>query len=772
MATPLNSKMIRFMALPLGALLLEPGLALAQDATAPQDRTTAQGDAPSAARGTQEIVVTARRREETLQDVPISISVLSPDDLARRNLQSVTELQSATPSLTATGPYRNTPIVSIRGQGGFTPGGIPAVIMYVNEVPLPTSAQAGSPGGALGANGLFFDIENIQVLKGPQGTLFGRNTTGGAILIQSRRPTMDFGGHITGTVGNYGDREIDAAINVPIVSNKVALRVATNAQKRDGFTQAASTPSHPNGLDLDDSNHFSVRGSLLARFGGVENLLVADYVESEHNGVSSVLVGATQVPVHPVNLFFPGIQAQVAAQNARGIRDIGALSADMGGYLNRWSVTNTTDIELSSTITLRNIFSYSRSEYAQTIDGDGSIFPIFDPIQSQSIPYVTRQVTNEIQLQGNSFGGKLDWVAGFFYLDQPEEDNFTQHRNVVLGQPRDVGFKQFESSKAVFAQGDFSITDQITATAGLRYTWETIGRSIREVRPSGVCFSPYANAQCVLGNEGDFSAPTWTIGLNFEPSSDAMFYVVSRRGFRSGGFNLDRDVPVAEQVFDKETVTDLEIGAKLSFGSGDFRVTANFAAYRQWYKDIQLQQTTTSAITGGPLTVNKNAGEAQIDGIEGDVSVRIGSSLRLNGHFAYTDFEYTRFDPGVVLPIYPTVPPFTFGIGGQYTLPLPASIGEFSISASYDWQDDARVVPFADPFALKPSYGLLTLGATWRNIGGEPLDLSFFMTNATDEEYILGGLPLINSVGVATLTYGAPRMFGFRLGYRFGDEAY
>ena len=754
---------------PLGAMLLLPEVAFAAQA----DEKPASNNSQSA-QDSDPIIVTARRREESLQDVPIAISVTSQEEITTKNIQSVTDLQASTPSLSATGPYRNTPIVSIRGQGGFTPGGIPSVILYINEVPLATSAQAGSPGGALGADGLFFDLQNVQVLKGPQGTLFGRNTTGGAILIQSRRPEYDFGGHITATVGNYGNREFDAAVNLPIVDDQIAFRLAANGQQRDGFTISQGTPSNPNGLDLDDSNHFSMRGSLLANFGNFENLLVADYVKVDHNGVSSILKGVSPIPQHPVNLFFPGAAALVQAQNALGIREQGRLSADMGGFLRRWSITNTTTVDLSDTIVLKNIAAFSKAKYAQTIDGDGTIFPIFDPIQSQAIPYRTRQFSNEIQLQGESLDGDLNWVTGFFYLKQPEEDNFTEHTNVIFGRPRTVGFKQFESSKAVYAQGDLgldSLIENLSLTLGARYTWETIGRSARETRPTGACFSPFAGTDCILSKSGSFKAPTWTIGLNYKASDDVLLYVVSRRGFRSGGFNLDGDTPLIDQVYDTETVTDLEFGAKTGFGFGDVNVTANLALYRQWYKDIQLQQTTTSSITGGPLTVIKNAGEAVIDGIEFETTVQIGQSLTLRGHFNFIDFDYTRFDTGVVLPILPTAPRYKFGLGAQYKLPLPETAGEFSISASYDWQDDSRVVPFAGPFTANEDYGKLTLGANWRNIGGKPVDLSFFMTNATNKEYVLGGLPLVNQLGVATLTYGAPRMWGLRLGYRFGADA-
>lgn len=757
---------IRFLLLPLGAMLIQPGVAFA---TKGSEEPVAQAAGP----GGQEadVIVTARRRAETLQDVPLSVTVTSQEELTDKNIQSITDLQISTPSLSATGPYRNTPIVSIRGQGGFTPGGIPSVILYMNEVPLATSAQAGSPGGALGANGLMYDLENVQVVKGPQGTLFGRNTTGGAILMQSRRPTMDFGGHVTATVGNYGNREFDAAINIPLTQDSLALRIAANGQKRDGFTETQGTPSHPNGLDLDDANHFSARGSLLARFGAFENLLVVDYVKADHNGISSILKGVSPAPMHPINQFFPGLAALVPVQNALGIRKQVPLSADMGGYLRRWSVTNTTTIELSDTVTLKNIAAFSRAKYAQTIDGDGTAFPAFDPIQSQSVPYVTRQFSNELQLQGSSFGEKLDWVVGVFYLEQPEEANFTAHRNVTLGRPRDVGFKQYESSKAVFAQGDLDLSGGFSLTAGARYTWDTVGRTSREVLLNGNCFSALAAPSCILSNAADFEAPTWTVGLNYKPDRDTLFYVTSRRGFRSGGFNLAGDASPNDRVFDSETVTDIEFGAKTAFTTGDVRITANLALYRQWYKDIQLQQTTVSTITNGPVTVVKNAGEAEIDGIEFESTARFGRNLTLNARYSFIDFDYTKFATGVVLPIYPTFPRHKFGIGGQYRLPLPDDVGDVSISANYDWQDDSRSVPYNDPFAIKEAYGILTLGANWRNIGGKPIDLSFFMTNATDEEYALGGLPLVNTLGVATLTYGAPRMFGFRLGYRFGNEA-
>lgn len=748
----------RLSAIPLGAMLLFPDAAFAQPTSGADE-----------ARNGDDIIVTARRREESLQDVPISITVATQEEITARNIQSITDLQAITPGLILSGPYRNTPLVSIRGQGGYTPGGIPSVILYMNEVPFATSAQAGSPGGALGANGLFYDLENVQVAKGPQGTLFGRNTTGGAILVQSRKPENDFGGHVTLTAGNYDDKEFDIALNVPLVADSLALRVASHYQDRDGFTRAESTPNHPEGLDLDDTRNFSIRGSLLANFGNVENLLTADYLDVKHNGVSNILRGVNPNPLHPVNRLFPGIALLVPQQDALGIRKQVPLSAEMGGFLKRWSITNTTSVELNDNVTIKNIIAYSRTKYAQTIDGDGTVFPFFDPIQSQDVPYVTRQFSEELQVQGtDSLDGRLNWVVGFFYLKQPEEDNFTDHINVTFGNPKRVGFKQGESSKAIYAQGDFSITDRLTLTLGGRYTWETISRASREVRLTGACVSTTAGPDCILANSGKFKAPTWTIGLNYKVSPDTLLYVTSRRGFRSGGFNLDGATPVADRTFDKEIVTDLEIGAKTAVDLGGAVLTGNLAVYRQWYDDIQLQQTLPTPT--GPLTINRNLGKAEIDGIEFEGSLRTGN-LTLHGHLNYIDFDYTYFDPVVALPIFPTLPKFSFGVGARYTLPLPESRGALTLSASYDWQDKSRITSYLDPFSDRPSYGLLTLGADWRNAGGSPFDLGFFMTNATNEVYPMGGLPILNALGTSGLTYGPPRMYGVRVGFRFGADA-
>ena len=180
-----------------------------------------------------EIIVTARRRAENVQSVPISIDVVSEQTLKENNIQTIGDLQYLVPSMSAsTFSTRDSVNLSIRGQGTSGPSGTPGVVAYINEVPIPVDQEGDLAGGP----GLLFDLENVQVLKGPQGTLFGQNSVGGALLLQTARPTNDFGGRIQATYGNYNDRELDGAINIPLVDQTLLTRTAFTGQLRDGFT--------------------------------------------------------------------------------------------------------------------------------------------------------------------------------------------------------------------------------------------------------------------------------------------------------------------------------------------------------------------------------------------------------------------------------------------------------------------------------------------------------------------------------------------------------
>jgi iron complex outermembrane recepter protein len=725
--------------------------------------------------GIQQVTVTARRRAESEQSVPLSVTAIPGKQLEEFNIESLGDLQHSVPSMSMFGPFRDTPIVSIRGQGGYTPGGIPSVIMYSNEVPTPTSAQAGSPGGALGGDGLFLDLASIQVLKGPQGTLFGRNTTGGAVLLESKRPDDDFGGHLQVTAGDYNDKEVDAVLNAPVIEHKLLVRVAVNMQDRDGFTETMSTPSAPGGTDLDNAKHFAGRMSVRWRPSDrVTNDTIVGYYNSETHGTSLILSGVSTDPTNPVNRLFPGIAAVFAQQQALGIRRQVPIDVDPYSDRRMWGATDILAWDLSNELTLRNIASYSDAKYSQTIDGDGTVYPIFDPIAAVAVPYTTRQYTEEAQLQGKSLGGKLTWTMGLFYLDSPEEDRFAQWTNRTFGATRYIGSKQYDRSKAVYGQGTYDLSSWLgglSFTAGYRYSWDSIGRTSSDVRASGACTSPYSDANCTLYGRGSFNAPNWNLGFNYQVSQGTLLYVASRHGFRDGGFNLAGDAAPTDREFDPEYVTDFEVGVKSDWQVGGMDARTNVAAYLQNYTDIQLSQVTTSSITGGPLTVVKNAGEARISGLEFEGALKPVRDFEVNARFAWLNYDITKVNPGVVLPIVVTnIPKYKYGVTLNYTLPVARSIGNIGVSADWNWQSSAYIAATTDPLSLQSDYGLLSLAAHWDAIGGSPMDLSFFATNVTNEGYAIGGLPLRASLGIATLAYGAPRMFGVRGTYHFGTE--
>jgi iron complex outermembrane receptor protein len=310
------------------------------------------GDQPMASNpsGLEEIVVTARRREEKLQSVPLAITALNAHDLEEHEVQTTTDLQHLVPSFTVNvgALYRDSLSYTLRGQGS-TQG--PSVVVYFAEVP--SVANGSGPGQ-------YYDLESVQVLKGPQGTLFGRNTTGGAVLFEPQKPTNDFEGYAKLTLGNYNWHEAEGAVNVPIVSDKVLLRVAGNVKERDGFTKDVGP--FFNGKDYDNVDYWAGRASLTIRpTDDLENYAVFSSIYNHNNGPGSSLLvvnpnfrfgtllglpitlgGNGPTPASLATNFaanfaaakaagrfsaYPNLEAVLAAQQANGPRET-ALSTD------------------------------------------------------------------------------------------------------------------------------------------------------------------------------------------------------------------------------------------------------------------------------------------------------------------------------------------------------------------------------------------------------------------------------------------------------------
>lgn len=474
---------------------------LAQGASAPKPESV-----PEAAEITiDDIVITARRSSERLQDVPVAVSVLSQKAISETPSFAPYDLPKLATGLSvvsATGSRTNV-TYSIRGQSKAFATSFPAVVSYFNEVPTP-ALTAGS----------FFDLENVQILRGPQGVLFGRVTDGGNIMVTSKKPVSRLEGYGSITAGNYNLHNFSGAINIPIAGDALIVRGAFQIDRRGGFTR-----NDFNGVDLDNVHSDSFRLSILLKpLPGFENYTVASYQNINDNGNSTLLgfvnsaaveaTAAQSIGLFPgvyglnsngqVLPFAPGLtpltpqslsaslQDQLAAQKARGVRRV--FSTNPSANKERLLVvTNATTIDLSDNVQLKNIFGYTKftQRTAGSVTGDNSnITTTCHALCSQlvgsgsNLPnFSQQQLSNEIRLFGKAFGGNLTWSIGAYFDEQKPAEAFTQDTLNVGILHRTPTQIQTTRSKAGFAftEYDFaSILPGLKINVGFRHTEDTV----------------------------------------------------------------------------------------------------------------------------------------------------------------------------------------------------------------------------------------------------------------------------------------------------------
>jgi iron complex outermembrane receptor protein len=742
-------------AMALGAVIgVAPGISRAQDAP--------KADAPDAV---GEVVVSARRVTENLEKVPVADTVVSSKDLKHQDIQDYNDLAATVPSLTSFSTYRDNFSVAIRGQGGGVGGAGAAVETYFDEVPLPRNRNNASGGGGPGS---FFDLDSVEVLKGPQGTLFGRNSTGGAVLLTTKKPTNDFDGYIEGGYGSYNNRELSGAVNLPIVDDKLLLRIAATTRDRDGFTHTDSAPGYPNGKWLDSTSYDVVRATLTFKpTDKIKNDIVVDSDNSNNSAPSNILAYVS--PGSLAAKLYPGIFQVLAEQQKLGPRDQAAISSDQSSHKYTLTASDVFSYEVTPNFTLRNLFSYSHEANSQVIDADGTIYPIF---ASQKVisPFYNDLITEEVQARGQAFDNRLKWSTGL-YLDSNPLPAYTDSVYVALGTPSLTVMRTGGNTQAVYGQASYAITDKLTATAGLRQTW-TFNQAQSRIGLSpttGACGAPPAgtDATCTVSRSGRTSATTWTLGLDYQLTNNTLAYVASRRGFRDGGFNTSVTDP-SLYAYAPEFVTDEEIGVKSTYQLfGDVRARTNADIYHQDYDAVQV---SLEALQNGALiSYTGNGGDARIWGAEFEGWLYPTRNLEFSANFDWLDFAYTRLNPNAQTALILAQqtngrPKWKYGFGGRYHLPLGDRVGEVSLGANWNWigQNGDNSVPLG----VRPAYGLLNISADWDGIAGKPIDLSFFMTNALDKVYEVGGY-VFPSFGTTTITYGEPRMVGFRVRYSF-----
>jgi iron complex outermembrane receptor protein len=813
-----------------------------QPAVAQSDQQTASTG------GLEEIVVTARRREERIQTVPIAITAFTGADIEKKSIHEMHDLAINVPSVGSSESQSDS-----NGVYGsqFRLRGLPGTVIYLNDVPIGSGDFQPGTGIAHGlSEGYLFDLEDLEVVKGPQGTLFGKNSVGGLVSIKSKRPTSDYEGYAKVTFGNYGDKEFEAAVNIPIISDKLMVRIAGTGQQRDGYTKDLFS-----GKDLDNKNYQSWRVSILARpTDDIENYFTYDGYWQDTNGSSEIVraynpsfaltnlktvfasspaglgalnaFGISNTPVtlgtgpNLLGFFSPAtfVSTALAAKAAGGVSlypNSSASFAEQQGLGPRAEVgnnfqgigkdyfygfTNATTWDVTDNLTLKNIAAARIFKTLATVDYS----PIGVPILNIGIPGNNQewgenavQYTEELQLQGKALGDKLDYVlGGFLEFDHPLGSTTLGSANLgntIFGGVTYNHYNTTARSQAAFATASYDFSDYVDGlklTGGYRYTFDfsevevqsdTNVDQIQRNADGSLANCPSFNHDnnCFQSLSKHFSSYGWNVALNEQLDQNTLIYIRSGNAYRPGGFNTT--VPNQFATFGPEHITDVEGGAKLTFDIMGMNARTNFDGFHSEYKAIQVQSLVSFTDPNGGNHTNslyQNAATATINGGEFEGTLIPVKGVELSAHASYIDAKYGSYPAvfgggGASSVAFLYFPRFSWGADATYHLPIDESYGDVALTAvwsHYGHQIDSVSIPEA--IATTPAHDLLNLRIDWTNIFGQPIDAGFFMNNALDTTYIAGVIPIYAQLGFSSVSYGAPRMFGFSLKYRFseGDE--
>lgn len=776
----------------------------------PPEGSPARTAAPAGASGADDgraladIVVTARRREESAQSVPVSVTAFSGAALEQRNVRSMQDLNLVTPGLrfSAEGG-KNTTTVVLRGLGRNPIGeGVAAVVTYFADV-----AVVGE-----GTNIPTYDVASVQVLKGPQGTLFGRNTIGGAIVIQPEAPTYEVGGYVRGEVGSFNHRMVEGALNVPIVADKVALRLAGQVRRRDGSIRNLS-----GGPDFNDLHQDAFRVSLLVEpFEGLSNKFIYDYFKADENAAGLYLYA------HNVGVI-PGLSAaldpQIAQYRASQISaGYHAVDSVLGEGVNPpgssdrklWGIANDTKLEIGN-ITVRNIFGYRRTTLRSTINtsGLGEVrvggvpFTVFLADSAQSRQYLT----NEFQILGEALDGRLNFIAGAFYNnDKPYEGGGSHFIAFsATGLAPYVTSNVANKNKAVFGQIGYKLTDALTFNLGGRYSWDKVKACGGVIAPDrygtfAECEQQAARGLAdgvgVIENKGE--EPSWTIGLDYQATEDLFLYATSRRGYRGANVNtpafetqfttggtgcaLGTTVVTCPdltpfQKLGEEKITDVEIGAKWDWRAGDVRGRFNLSAFRGKYKSaLQFFNVVGTGVPNAApdfptrQSIGVNAADLTIQGLELEAIVTpfTGFTLSLNGAYTDTNVDSVDVPPigGLSLreaDITRYAPKFASTLGANWVLPVRPFDSDMVINA--DWFHTSR---FGVQYGRSlPGYDVVNARVALNDIGGSSVSLAFAVQNLFNEKYFTAASNLLPTFPANSVYTGDQRMWSLEAKVRF-----
>ena len=734
----------------------------------------------------EEVVVTAQKVEESLQSTPIAVSAFTPNSIESKGIDNISDLADFTPNLVfdTTSPISGLSsgaVVFIRGVGNtdFSLTTDPGVGSYVDGVYMSRSA-----GGVLDV----LDIERIEVLRGPQGTLFGRNTIGGAINITSRKPAEELQGAVEVTVGDFSRLDVRASIDVPF-NEKFRSNFAISSKNRDGYVDRVLV-----GDELGDEDKLAFRANFVYEMSDkLDFQLSYDHTDIDEASAASQVVG-----------FTPG--AGTVGYGLAAFGSIPAGLADLAQYITGpgddrsfGTGVSGTDLDIDGLAftanwhgenwDLKYIGAYRETNGQFNRDPDNSPLAITETLNPD---YDHEQTSHELQLTGDLMDGKIKYVAGLYAFDEEGTDNvfvpvFLPADDLSFGFPAVIrNFADVDnSSEAIYAQLSWNATDHLAFTLGGRYTEDEkefeytqhIAASVdgaglpvpvAAVNENGVLTSgliPIVGTGSGI-ESNKFDETSFKFGADYTLDDGTLLYYSYSEGFKSGGFVLRYvEFQPSPLTFDPELLSTHEVGVKWQ-GWND-RVRLNAAVFTSDYEDAQV---TFFDSLGGPITAN--AGTVDIEGLELELTALLTDNLLFEMGYGYTDAEYTeiRNIPGLSLTLDPetatlvNTPENSLNLGAEYSLPLKGG-DSVALRVDYAYKDDIFNDAQNSPFLFQESYDEWNLSLRYTS-ADETWSVRAFVDNVSDERYIESGDSNFG-LGFHEANFNRPREYGVTVKYNF-----
>ncbi|MEN7536765.1 TonB-dependent receptor [Aurantiacibacter flavus] len=763
-------------------------------------------DASAERQANNTIVVTAQFREQNVQDTPIAITAMTGEMLESRGQTNVADLGDFAPNVAlepATGLQGNSIAAFIRGVGQSDASFAlePGVGIYIDDIYYGTT---------FGAVMDLTDLERVEVLRGPQGTLAGKNSVGGAVKLYTSKPDGTGGGFVEATYGSYDRLDLRASANFALTEELFA-RVSVVSKSSDGYMKRLDYGCVNPGEGIPatgDSDADCVLGTeggrdlqavrLALRYAPIdapfEVTLRADYANdkseiapakllyADNPNVRSYVEGdaSAGIPFDERFITAPDSYTTYATYSNGGNYTTpfaglttqvqpGTFSVDPQGSVESWGVSGHVDIDLADNLVLTSITGYRKAEGTSGIDVDGSPLAIL----LQQFNYSHEQFTQELRLSGQFADGMVDATVGGFYYDA---NDILTGRNQIGTLLFDFLSDDLVTNRSVSAFGhvEVHVTDAINLIGGLRYTDDKKVYNYTRVNvdgsePSGAFFTPNFLLAGLNGESGTFKGDNvdYRIGFNVTPIDDLMLYAQVSTGFKGGGINPRPSAPDQVLSFGPEKLTTYEAGFKSQLVDG--RVRLNGAVFLNEYTDIQLVRYQCPDSVVNSCSVPSNAGDAEVLGFELETFLEPVDNFTIDGSLGYLDFDYTEIKNPATLVTLDMIAPFIskwqLSAGAQYRVELP---GGALLTPRVDWsyRSDFFYNSINNDFNLIDGYSLVNGRITFESADGN-WSLSGAVSNIFDKFYYTGKSENVGSFGVVTGNPGRPREWSVTLRRNF-----